>query len=220
MNHILVVEDDEKLRNGLVLSLSSNNQEVKAAPSIKSAKELLKIHKFDLLILDCNLPDGNGIEFCREISGATEIPIIFLTVNDTEIDIVSAFRVGATDYVTKPFSIMVLRERVKAALRRNKCRDDIYKDDYYYFNFTALEYKIEGVEVILSVVEQKIIKLLVCNKNKIIPRERLIDLVWSCNEEFIDDNALTMAIKRLRFKIGNEAIKTVYGLGYMWVGKI
>lgn len=219
MNCILVVEDDDKLRKGLALSLSSYNQEIKVAASIKEAKESLKMYTFDLIILDSNLPDGSGIDFCKEVNIKTDIPIIFLTANDTELDIVTAFRVGATDYVTKPFSIMVLRERVKAVLRRGQSKDEIYQDDFFYFNFTTFEYKIDGKEVILSVVEQKILRILIGNKNKIIPRERLIDVVWSCNEEFIDDNALTMAIKRLRFKIGNEVIKTVYGLGYMWVGK-
>lgn len=219
MNRILVVEDDEKLRKGLALSLSSYNQEIKVAASIKEAKESLKMYTFDLIILDSNLPDGSGIDFCKEVNIKTDIPIIFLTANDTELDIVTAFRVGATDYVTKPFSIMVLRERVKAVLRRGQSKDEIYQDDFFYFNFTTFEYKIDGKEVIFSVVEQKILRILIGNKNKIIPRERLIDVVWSCNEEFIDDNALTMAIKRLRFKIGNEVIKTVYGLGYMWVGK-
>lgn len=171
MNRLLVIEDDEKLRNGLVISLSSNDQEVKSASTIKMAKELLNSYTFDLLILDCNLPDGNGVDFCKELRMTTDIPIIFLTVNDTEIDIVSAFRVGATDYVTKPFSIMVLRERVKVALRHNKINDEIYNDNEYYFNFTTFEYRADEADVVLSTVEQKILKILVSNKNKII-------LIW------------------------------------------
>jgi len=215
---VLIIEDDDSLRSGLLLALEQDSISTIGAASLQEGKKLLKLNRVDLIVLDCNLPDGNGIDFCREFRKSSNIPIIFLTVNDAEIEIVSAFRVGATDYVTKPFSIMVLRERINAALRRFDGYGNIYSDDTYYFNFDLMEYKVNGSNVILSTVEQKILKLLVMNRNMILPREHLIETVWSVNGDFIDDNALTVAVKRLRQKIGANAIKTVYGLGYMWEG--
>lgn len=216
--NVLIIEDDDNLRSGLILALEQDSISTIGAASLQEGKNLLQSRHVDLIILDCNLPDGNGIDFCREFRKSSNIPIIFLTVNDAEIEIVSAFRVGATDYVTKPFSIMVLRERVNAALRRNESSINTYSDDIYYFNFDLMEYKVNGTNLILSTIEQKILKLLVMNRNMILPREHLIEAIWSINGDFIDDNALTVAVKRLRHKIGANAIKTVYGLGYMWEG--
>jgi len=216
--NVLIIEDDDNLRSGLILALEQDSISTIGAASLQEGKNLLQSKHIDLIILDCNLPDGNGIDFCREFRKSSNIPIIFLTVNDAEIEIVSAFRVGATDYVTKPFSIMVLRERVNAALRRNESSINTYSDDIYYFNFDLMEYKVNGTNLILSTIEQKILKLLVMNRNMILPREHLIEAIWSINGDFIDDNALTVAVKRLRHKIGANAIKTVYGLGYMWEG--
>lgn len=216
--NVLIIEDDDNLRSGLILALEQDSISTIGAASLQEGKNLLQSKHIDLIILDCNLPDGNGIDFCREFRKSSNIPIIFLTVNDAEIEIVSAFRVGATDYVIKPFSIMVLRERVNAALRRNESSINTYSDDIYYFNFDLMEYKVNGTNLILSTIEQKILKLLVMNRNMILPREHLIEAIWSINGDFIDDNALTVAVKRLRHKIGANAIKTVYGLGYMWEG--
>jgi DNA-binding response OmpR family regulator len=216
--NVLIIEDDDSLRSGLLLALEQDSISTIGAASLQEGKKLLQSKHIDLIILDCNLPDGNGIDFCQEFRKSSNIPIIFLTVNDAEIEIVSAFRVGATDYVTKPFSIMVLRERVNASLRRTDGGCNIYSDDIYYFNFDLMEYKVNGSNVILSTIEQKILKLLVMNRNMILPREHLIEAIWSVNGDFIDDNALTVAVKRLRQKIGATAIKTVYGLGYMWEG--
>jgi DNA-binding response OmpR family regulator len=215
---ILYIEDDPNLRSGLALALSSDQIEVIEASSIRIASELFQERTIDLILLDVNLPDGNGFDLCKYFRLSSNIPIIFLTVNDTEIDMVSAFRLGAVDYVTKPFSIMVLRERILLALRQSGGKDTIFSQGNFQFNFSTYEYQVSGETVILSTVEQKILKLLVSNSRRIIPRERMIDAVWSVEGEFIDDNALTAAVKRLRSKIGANAIKTVYGLGYMWAG--
>lgn len=216
---ILLIEDDSNLRSGLALALSSDIITVVEASTVREARKLFNDRLFDIILLDINLPDGSGVELCKSIRQISNIPIIFLTVNDTEIDIVSAFKIGANDYVTKPFSIMVLRERILAVLRQTCGNDNIFAQGVYTFNFSTFEYKVNGETVILSTVEQKILKLLVSNKKLIIPRERIIDSVWSAEGEFIDDNALTVAVKRLRSKIGDNAIKTVYGLGYIWVGQ-
>lgn len=226
---ILITEDDDKLREGLAVSLSSTEIIADVSESLGKTAKKLSESEYDLLILDVNLTDGNGVDFYKSVKEKNpdfDIPVIFLTVNDTELDIVTAFRLGAVDYVTKPFSLMVLRERVNSALKRyaavkkakseNKEIDDIFIDGIYNFNFTKYEYTVKSQPVILSSAEQKLLKVLVSNKGIIIPRERIMEYLWSCDSDFIEDNALTAAIKRLRYKLGSDCIKTVYGLGYMW----
>ncbi len=215
---ILVVEDDKSLREGLALSLSSEALEVKTAASLKEAQEALNNGGLDLIVLDNQLPDGTGMDFCRSLRQASAIPVIFLTVCDSEMDTVAAFRMGADDYVTKPFSLMILRERIGAALKRTGTGEVIYRQGRFDFNFTELSYSVDGQKVFLSAAEQKILRILVDSRNCIVPREQMIEKVWSCDGEFIDDNALTVSIKRLRGKVGSHAIKTVYGLGYVWAG--
>lgn len=224
---ILIIEDDDKLRDGLAVSLSSSEILTEAAGTLNQASEIILECEFDLLILDVNLTDGNGVDFYRGLrKKGFEIPVIFLTVNDTELDIVTAFKLGAVDYVTKPFSLMILRERINSALLRwsavkkakseNREADDVFIDGIYSFNFTNYEYTVSGQPVMLSTSEQKLLKLLTANKGMIVPRERIIEYIWGCDSDFIEDNALTAAVKRLRLKLGSDTVKTIYGLGYMW----
>ena len=118
MKHILIVEDDTALREGLAAALQNDALAVRAASDLASARRILHERAFDLLLLDCNLPDGSGIDLCREVTAAEDMPVIFLTVRDAEIDEVTAFRAGACDYIKKPFSLTILQERIAAALRR------------------------------------------------------------------------------------------------------
>jgi len=232
---ILIAEDDDKLREGLAVSLASEEISAFSASSVAEADDLLCAHKFDLLLLDGNFPDGNGIDLCRRLkgnadgkySGNSDIPVIFLTVNDMETDIVSAFKSGAADHVTKPFSLMVLRERIKSALlargtiktSSQAAAEDTYSDGMYEFNYSQYKYYANGQELFLSSAEQKLLKTLTANRDVIITREKFIDMMWSCDSDFIEDNSLTVAIKRLRSKLGGDNIKTIYGLGYMWTSK-
>ena len=131
MKRMLIVEDDEAIRTGLCRSLSSDTLDTVGVGNLVSARQRLDAERYDLLLLDCNLPDGNGIDFCRELVKRIPIPVIFLTVCDSEIDEVAAFRAGASDYVKKPFSLMVLRERIAALLERAGKRSDLYVDRRY-----------------------------------------------------------------------------------------
>lgn len=214
--HLLIIEDDHVLREGLALALSSDSLNVHMASSIEEAWREIHSTSPDILLLDMNLPDGTGIGFCKEFRKVSNAPVIFVTVCDSEIETVSAFRVGATDYVTKPFSVMVLRERINAALGRNLSTDQVYEDSKYYFNFTTLVFKKNGESIYLSTAEQKILRKLIEHKGNIITRQILLESIWDCDSQFVDDNALTVSIKRLRTKIGTESIKTAYGLGYYW----
>lgn len=217
MKRILIVEDDAAIRTGLCLSLSSEALETVGAENILSARQHLDAERYDLVLLDCNLPDGNGIDFCRELTKRTQIPVIFLTVRDSEMDEVCAFRAGACDYVKKPFSLMVLRERITALLERAEKRGDLYVDRRYRFDFASLDFFADGMRVYLGATESKLLAVLVKNAGKVLSRAALTDALWEGGEE-LNENALSVAVSRLRGRLGEKSISTIYGLGYMWVG--
>lgn len=210
---LLIIEDDQTLNNGIALSLSA--EQTFQAYTIAEAKAFLD-KDLDLIILDINLPDGSGLELCREIRKTSRVPIIFLTANDMEIDIVTGLETGADDYITKPFSLMVLRARVNAVLRRKESRASAFVWKQFSFDFEHMSYQVDGRETELSKTEQKLLKLLVSNAGQTMPRELLIDRIWSDGAEFVEANALSVTMKRLREKLPGAPIRTVYGVGYVW----
>lgn len=219
---VMVLEDDVDLAEGIELSLQSDALNFVICATIAEARAAIQSQKFDLMIFDINLPDGNGLEFCREIRQKTTSPIVLLTAKDMELDIVKGLESGADDYITKPFSLMVLRARIRALLRRTVARQEKeYKDVVFLFRFETMEFYKNGVPIELSKTEQRILYLLTANPNIIITRERLLEWVWPEGTEYVEDNALSVGIRRLRDKIENDSsnpeyIKTVYGKGYMW----
>ena len=217
MNYILIVEDDAALRDGLAAALQNQENMTYAAADLAEARRLLCTHTFDLLLLDCNLPDGSGITLCSEISAAQDIPVIFLTVRDAELDEVAAFRAGACDYVKKPFSLVVLQERITAALRKRAAKH-IYEDARFRFDFSTLTFSADGQRVDFSAAEQKLLAVFCAHKGQILVRQALIEKIWSCDADYIDENALSVTVKRLRDKLGADCIGTVYGMGYVWRG--
>lgn len=222
MKTLLIVEDDRSLNKGIALSLSQEGLIIEQAYNIAMAEQMVSSLKIDLIILDINLPDGSGLDYCEQIRKTSSVPIIFLTANDLEPDIVMGFELGGDDYITKPFSLMVLRARVMAVLRRAEPQSgDKVTIGPLTFDFEKMEYYRSNRQLALSRTEQKLLKILVSNPGNILTREQLIDRIWTLDAEFVDENALTVAIKRLRAKIENEPsspkyIKTIYGLGYMW----
>ena len=210
---ILIVEDDIALNNAIALSL--NTETVLQTFCIKEARN--KFDKnIDLIILDINLPDENGIDFCREIRKTSIVPIIFLTANDMETDIVTGLESGADDYITKPFSLAVLRARVNAAARRTKTNNNLFKIGSFSFDFENMLFFNNGEAVELSKTEQRLLKILVANRGITLSRDILIDKVWGNGAEFVEENALSVTIKRLRQKLPSIPVKTVYGIGYIW----
>lgn len=210
---ILIVEDDKSLNNGIALSLS--NDDILQAFCINEADRLLN-DSIDLIILDINLPDGSGLDFCRKIRKTSKIPIIFLTANDMEIDIVTGLESGADDYITKPFSLAVLRARVNAVSRREKNNSDIYQFGKYSFDFDNMKFTVENTNVELSKTEQRLLKIFIQNPGRTLSRQMLLDRVWPDGTEFVEENALSVAVKRLRQKLSDVPIKTIYGIGYVW----
>lgn len=217
MKHILIVEDDTALREGLVTALQNDKIYTKSAADLAESRRILREHTFDLLLLDVNLPDGSGIDLCREVTAVQDVPVIFLTVRDSEIDEVTAFRAGACDYIKKPFSLTILQERIAAVLRK-RSSNHIYEDARFRFDFTELTFSADGKRIDLSSTEQKLLAVFCNHKGQILERQTLVDKIWSCDSDYIDENALSVTVKRLRDKLGADCIGTVYGMGYVWKG--
>ena len=216
MKKILIVEDDNTLLSGLCRALKNEETKTVAAENLYAARELLDEGVVSLVILDVNLPDGNGFDFLPYL------PVIMLTANDLESDIVSGLEAGADDYITKPFSLAVLRARVNTQLRKAVDRKsaDRFVADNYIFDFERMEFSVGGTSVELSKTEQKLLRILTDNAGITLSREKLVDRIWTDGAEYVDENALSVTVKRLRDKLdAKDSIKTVYGLGYMWVKK-
>lgn len=222
---ILLIEDDLSLSQGIRLSLQSDIVEVSSCHSLKAARLMLSNTHFDLLILDINLTDGSGLDLLIELRQKSSIPIILLTANDLEIDIVAGLELGADDYITKPFSLAVLRARVNTQIRRSKINcESIYQDEDLFFNFGLMEFYKQQQKIELSKTEQKLLRLLVNNPEITLSRDDLIDRIWTDGSEYVDENALSVAIKRLRNKLEDQPskpkyLRTVYGIGYVWKAK-
>lgn len=222
MKRILIIEDDRTLSNGILLTLKNENTCIVQCFNLYSAKQQLRQNSFDLLILDINLPDGSGLDFLKELRSKESIPVIILTANDMEIDIVSGLETGADDYITKPFSLAVLRARVNNQIRRTEQHTaDIIKIDFFTFDFERMEYYKRDKAIELSKTEQKLLRILVQNRGATISRSDLVDRIWTDGAEYVDENALSVTIKRLRDKLEDnpskpQCIKTVYGIGYTW----
>lgn len=210
---LLVVEDDHALNQGIALSLVGET--VVQAFCVKEAKNMFD-DSIDLVILDVNLPDGSGLDLCREIRKSSHVPIIFLTANDMEIDIVTGLESGADDYITKPFSLAVLRARVNAVTRRRLSDGSQFEFGNYFFDFDNMKFLDDGVPVELSKTEQRLLKLFVQNMGQTLSRELLLQRIWSDGAEFVEENALSVTVKRLRQKLPDAPIRTVYGIGYVW----
>lgn len=225
MNHILIVEDDTSLSNGIVLALKDTHCSFLQAYDIATAKKYIKDNTFDLIILDVNLPDGNGLDFLANLRKLLNLPVIILTANDLETDIVAGFELGADDYITKPFSLMVLRARVAVQLRKSKTQLwDTLHIDTFSFSFQKMEFLKAGKPIELSKTEQKLLRILIENKGNTLSRGDLVDRIWTDGSEYVDENALSVTIKRLRDKLEDmpstpKFIKTVYGIGYTWAVK-
>ncbi|MEG2786792.1 MAG: response regulator transcription factor [Romboutsia sp.] len=227
MKTVMVVEDDTMLNNGICFNLQVDGIDTISVYNLADARINFEKNDIDLIILDVNLPDGNGFDFCKELRRKSNIGILFLTACDMELDIVNGFKIGADDYITKPFSINILMQRVIALLRRCsniELKKDILVEGEFEFDFEKMLVTRNKISVVLSPIEYKILKKLVQCKNEIVTRQALIDAIWDNESEYIEEHALTVNINRLRSKIDKKSsnhkyIKTIYGMGYMWVGE-
>ncbi len=225
MKRILVVEDDLMLSTGLCFELDTAGYITQAAYNCKKAEYLVKQEAFSLVILDVNLPDGNGFDLCRKVKEThPELPVIFLTAKDLEEDVLSGYDLGAEDYITKPFRMPILLKRVEVALRRGGGAEksagaDCYRDDFLQIDFDALTVWQGGEKLSVTPNEYKLLRVLIANAGNVVTRKLLLEKRWDCEGSFIDEHTLTVTMNRLRAKIEDDAhsyIKTVRGMGYIW----
>jgi DNA-binding response OmpR family regulator len=212
--NILLVEDNETLAKGLIYSLEQSGFNIKHTLNIKDTISYLLDNKPNLIILDISLPDGNGFDLYSNKIAQTNVPTIFLTAKDDENDIVKGLELGADDYITKPFSTKELIARInKIVLKDNKNLKIKVQDIEFDLDKMAV-YK-NGQEVILTSLELKILNLLFTNINKVVKRDYIIEKIWEWTGNDINDNTVTVYLKRIREKLGSNIIRTIKGIGYL-----
>ncbi len=222
MKTLLLIEDDPALGQGVKMVLQNENLQIRLCSCLAEARKALAGEGFDLVILDINLPDGNGLDFLSELRKSSMVPVILLTANDLETDVVMGLEAGADDYITKPFSLAILRARVHNQLRRNAMgTENVFATSMFQFDFDRMEFRKNGVPVELSKTEQKLLRILTENRGQTLGRAALVDYIWTNGADYVDENALSVTVRRLRSKLEDTPskprfIKTVYGLGYTW----
>ncbi len=224
MKQLFLLEDDLSLINGLSFAIKKQGYEIVIARTTLEADALWTNGKYDLVILDVSLPDGSGFDFCKKIRQTSKVPIMFLTAADEETDIIMGLDIGGDDYITKPFKLAVLMSRINALLRRSE-----------NFNTNTTELNSNGINIMLlkgevykkgklielTASEYKLLCLFMENPDRILSSEQILSKLWDCNENYIDNNSLTVYIRRLRTKIEDnpgepKRIVTVRGMGYKW----
>ena len=221
---ILVVEDDRLLNSTLCYNLSAAGYTVDSAMTMYVALQFSGKQLYDLIVLDVNLPDGDGFDFCNEIKKRSpDTAVIFLTARDMESDQLRGFELGADDYVTKPFPMSVFQKKVAALLARiiKQNGSDYYDDGNLFINFSEMTALLAEQNIAFTPMEYRLLKVLTKNPHIVLTRQVLLEKLWDADGNFVDEHALTSAISRVRNKIetdGRQYIKTVYGMGYMWIG--
>lgn len=222
MKTILILEDDENLSRGIAFTFEKDGYQAVSANSIAEGRRALELHKPDLLILDLGLPDGSGMDLCKEIRMSSNIPIIMLTACDLETDEVSGLLAGADDYMTKPFSLSILRARVEALLRRTETKSGhVISSGKYKLDVDHCKFFRKDKEISISITEFKLLSLLMTNSGHVLSKEQILSSLWDSEGNFVDENTLPVNISRLRAKIeadpkNPETIQTVHGIGYIW----
>lgn len=217
MANIFLLEDDMILSKGISIALKKDEHTVTAVYGYLEALQKYQNQKYDLFLLDINLPDGNGLEFCRKIRETSEIPVLFLTANDTEEDMLDGFSAGCDDYISKPFPLEVLRKKVQAVLKRTITDGSRIKYRDLEIDKQKCLVLLKGQQIHLTATEYKLLLYLAENKGRIVTKTMLLEQLWDIDGNFIDDNTVRVNIKRLRQKLNDEKqeyIVTIFGMGY------
>ncbi|MBC5997624.1 DNA-binding response regulator [Romboutsia ilealis] len=226
MTNILMVEDDSTIAFGVKYALEQEGFNVDICKDLESSRQNIEKKEYDIILLDVMLPDGNGYDLCKEIRKTQDTPTIFLTACDEEVNIVMGLDIGGDDYITKPFRVRELISRIKAVLRRRGKNSESKKvlkfGNLSIHTLEARVYK-NGEEIFLTSVEYKLLLILIQNKNTVLSRSQILEKLWDVTYDFVNDNTLTVYIKRLREKIEDDStdpqhVITVRGLGYKWNG--
>ncbi len=234
-NNILIIEDDDDLRDGLLFSFSGDGDRAAGAATKEEGLREIRRGIYDIVLLDCNLPDGTGFELCREVRRESAVPIIMLTARNTELDEIRALDLGVDDYISKPFSLGVLKARMNRILRERAKRENggqagadggrrelfrLVSGDISVDQNTCKVYKGQE-EVSFSRQEYRLLVYLLENKNHVLSKEQILSRVWDSDGRFVDPNTVSVNISRLRTKIEDDPssprrIRTVHGIGYIW----
>lgn len=223
MQKILLVEDDENLNRGITITLQKAGYEVVSAFMMFEAEEYLKEENISLIICDITLPDGSGLELGRKVRAISDTYFIYLTALDSEADIVNGYDAGADDYITKPFSLMVLLSKVNALMRRIDSTEEynsVMVSGEIEVDCRDMRVRKNGQEIVLSKKELQLLVYLWENAEQIVSKESILEHVWDVDGQFVDDNTVTVNISRLKNKLGTDEISNVRGLGYIWTGKV
>ncbi|MFA9380150.1 MAG: response regulator transcription factor [Acetanaerobacterium sp.] len=222
MKNILIIEDDENLSRGIAFTFEKGGYSVLCASTLKEGERIYKQNEIDLIMLDIGLPDGNGMELCKSVREKSNVPIIMLTACDLETDEVQGLMSGADDYITKPFSLSVLRARVEAVFRRMETNDGhIIQSGRFWLDVSLCKFYEADREIPISATEFRLLNYFLSNAGRILTKEQILAL-WDTQGNFVDENTLPVNISRLRAKIEKdpkkpEIIKTIHGMGYVWV---
>lgn len=221
MASIFLLEDDRPLAGGIKIALEKDGHKVICAYSCADARDALRRCSPELYLLDINLPDASGLDFCRSVRESSDSPVIFITANDTEADMLSGFAAGCDDYIAKPFSVSVLRQKVLAMLKRNAAF--MPKNSLTYkglsIDFDKMTAVKNGEDCRLTATEYRLLEYMAKNKGKVLTRGMLLEQIWDIDGNFVDENTLSVHIKRLRSKLEEDSKKpeyviTVFGIGY------
>ncbi|BBF42847.1 two-component response regulator [Lachnospiraceae bacterium KM106-2] len=220
--NILIVEDDQNLNRGISFAMEKEGYRVYSAFSIRSAKEIQSKNEIEFIILDLNLPDGDGLDYCGCIRQNSDIPIIMLTARDMETDEVLGLEYGADDYLTKPFSLAVLKARISTIVRRQskKEKDKIIQVLDFELDMKKMQISKDHMLLDLTLTEYKLLSYFIENTGRVLTKEQILAAIWDVDGNYVDENTLQVNIRRLRKKIGKEdRIETVFGVGYCFARK-
>lgn len=220
MSKILIIEDDSDLREGLAFALELEGYETAQVRTLRDARALLEETPWDLLLLDCNLPDGSGFDLVAELHGVCATPVFMLTARNTEMDEVKALELGVADYMSKPFSLAVLRARIRRILQAQTPSATVTSGGITIDWKAAQVFRGEK-KIDLSKIEYQLLCYLVENREQVLTKEQILTHVWDAQGKFVDENTLSVTIRRLRAKIERDPkhpqlIRTVHGIGYIW----
>lgn len=224
MSRLLLLEDDQSLIYGLSFSFKKQGFNADIARTISEALDLWAENEYELLILDVSLPDGSGFEFCRKVRENSDVPIIFLTASDEETSVIMGLDIGGDDYITKPFKLSILISRINALLRRTEKykynSQEVESNGIKIHLLEGIAYKNENA-LDLTSGEYKLLCFLMENPNIVLSKDQILEKLWDINGNYIDNNSVTVYIRRLRVKIEDnpsqpKMIQTIRGLGYKW----
>lgn len=223
MQRILVVEDDWEMNQGICYVLKENGYTSVSAHSIAAAKEICETQESDLVLLDVNLPDGEGFVFCEWLRERSRVPVLFLTARDMEEDALKGYELGAEDYVTKPFSMKILLKKIDVILKRSGGeKGQVFDDGFLRIDLVRAKAEVNGKPCPVTPTEFRILQEFLSHKGQLLTYGILLDRLWDGGSQFVDRHALAVNINRLRGKIEDgehKYISNVYGMGYQWIGQ-